>query len=581
MAKTRKKSQPVSNENLPESKVKIKSQKGKSKKKKQSVQLIPPNLKKKRLQKKAIVYDIVEDSILEPKTTSIIYSEEDDSFHEIAPKSDPPSDKTSTPLPSRSKTVLRSPKLLFKTESPPKSQLTTPMRDHVANVSNILTNMSNIMKQISESNCSFGISKETNINSDTIVDKSDILEAQINDSPGKKSHCTNVMQPEEAKLHTESPDSKNKTFVSQLNINLSTTDKNSPAISNINNSNYQYDSFLHEFYLKTNPHTVSVKNSKENSLSWDQNVVDYSLEFSQMLKIDPSLLDFLNAPGSIDNKMKFLITRICSLLEENECLKKHVEWLSEKYKEQNGDIYEKNDQKSELDFSLESKSAEEIKKEYLKLLNHYDTINNQLDETLRQKDNYKKSMLLHKAEKEAFEKELINLHEIEDDKIRMSELLNKQSAILSNIENIRAKNVELKQDNKILRKENSDLKQDLNNANLIISDQRDCLLDQNLDIKNLEIFCKNQQLELDKLTKSVEIESKNDVTDPNKSKSWIEQVLDEELYDTDSDNKTETDSELSFESISSNSLTENDTQIIPFLPRDNKMMENYYEEKKC
>ena len=53
MAKTRKKSQPVSNENLPESKVKMKSQKGKPKKKKQSVQLIPPNLKKKRLQKKS------------------------------------------------------------------------------------------------------------------------------------------------------------------------------------------------------------------------------------------------------------------------------------------------------------------------------------------------------------------------------------------------------------------------------------------------------------------------------------------------------------------------------------------------
>ena len=73
MAKTRKKSQkPLSTENLIQSK--FKSQKSKIRKKKESNQTIPPNQKKKHPQKKVIVYSIDDNSIIEPKNTSIIYS---------------------------------------------------------------------------------------------------------------------------------------------------------------------------------------------------------------------------------------------------------------------------------------------------------------------------------------------------------------------------------------------------------------------------------------------------------------------------------------------------------------------------
>ena len=263
MVKTRKKYQkPVSNENLPVSK--LKSQKVKFKKKKESGQLIPP--KKKRLQNKAIVYDIVEDSIIEPKNTSIFYSEEDDSFHEVVQESDPPSGKTSTPLPSRSKAVLPSPKLRLTTKSPPKSQLKTPMRDQVANVSNILSNMSDIMKQISEGNNSFGF-KEINSNLDTNEAKTPQLQHQVYDSSEKKSHSIDILNPKEVRLPSDSPESENKTYVSQLEINLSTADKNTNACCSVNSSKNQYDSFLQEFYLNTNPHAVCVKNTKDTSLT--------------------------------------------------------------------------------------------------------------------------------------------------------------------------------------------------------------------------------------------------------------------------------------------------------------------------
>ena len=52
----------------------------------------------------------------------------------------------------------------------------------------------------------------------------------------------------------------------------------------------------------------------------------------------------------------------------------------------------------------------------------------------------------------------------------MNELLNKQTALMLETENTRGKNLELRQDNKILKKEISDLKQDLINANLIFYD---------------------------------------------------------------------------------------------------------------
>ena len=538
MAKTRKKSQkPLSTENLIQSK--FKSQKSKIRKKKESNQTLPPNQKKKHPQKKVIVYSIVDDSIIEPKNTSIIYSEEDDSFHEIESKSCHISDKTSTPL--GPKTILTSPKLLLK-------KFITPKREQVTNVSNILSNVSNIIKQISDSNSSFGILKD-----------SEKAESPTKDGNNEKTliKFKNTLEPTspiESNTEKISEGNENKTYISQLNINLTPTDKNKTITPN-NISNTQYDSFLQEFYLNANPHVISEK-TQNDSLSWDQNVVDYSLEFSQMIRIDPSLADFVNAPGSIENKMKFLITRICGLIEENDCLKKHVEWLSDKYKQQNIDL-DKQSQKNEFDILSEIKSPDETKKEYQKLQSHYNSLNNQLDEALRQKDNYKKSMLLFKAEKEAFENELIQLNDIEDDKLRMNELLNKQTALMVEIENIRGKNSEIRQDNKILKKEISDLKQDLTNANLIISDQRDSLLDQNLEIKNLEIFCNNQQIEIDNLTK-IEFEPNNNVgLDQNMSKSWIEQVLDE--YN-DTDNQSNADQDLTFESISSNSLTENESE---------------------
>ena len=186
-------------------------------------------------------------------------------------------------------------------------------------------------------------------------------------------------------------------------------------------------------------------------------------------------------------------------------------------------------------------------------------------------------MLLFKAEKEAFENELIQLNEFEDDKLRMNELLNKQTALMLETENTRGKNLELRQDNKILKKEISDLKQDLINANLIISDQRDGLLDQNLEIKNLEIFCNNQQKEIENLSQKLKFEPINNV-DQNMSKSWVEQVLDE-YYENDSDNQSNTDHDLSFESISSNSLTENETEKnIPSLGDHNYILESENEE---
>ena len=556
MAKTRKNvKKPVSTENPTETKVKSFKTKMKKKKEPLSHNTHTPKLRKKR-QKKVIVYDILGDSISEPKNTSIIiYSEEDDSFHEITSQPGTLSEKTSTPLIPRR--VLNSPKIHLNYDCLKNSNFTTPMKEQVSNVSNILSNVSNIIKQISDSNSSFSILKSTDTNRPENNDMEIVGKQPYNTcvTPSKNvlsNKSLNQNKVSNAIDHNIEGEI-NKTYVSKLNVNLSTIDQNVTVNTN-NISNIQTDSFLQEFFLKTNPQANTEKSTLEKSLSWDQNVVDYSLELSQMIKIDPSLADFVDAPGSIENKMKFLITRICGLIEENECLKKHVDWLSEKYK-QNMD---KKEQKSELQ---NPELPNDILNEYQKLKHQFKTINNQLDETCRQKDNYKKSMLLLKAEKEAFESQLINLNEIEDDKLRMSELLNKQTEISVEISNIRKKNSELKQDIKILKNENSDLRQNLTNANLIISDQRDGLLDQNLELRNLEIVCKNQKLEIEKL-ESNESESKNE-----NSKSWIEQVLEEEYY-TDSDNQTESDIDLSFESISSNPLTENEFEKFHKPPYD-------------
>ena len=114
MAKTRKNAKkPVSTENP--TKAKVKSLKSKIKKKKETLSYYThtPKLRKKR-QKKVIVYDILGDSIVEPKNTSIIYSEEDDSFHETTSQPCKLSEKTSTPL--RPQRVLKSPKLHLKND---------------------------------------------------------------------------------------------------------------------------------------------------------------------------------------------------------------------------------------------------------------------------------------------------------------------------------------------------------------------------------------------------------------------------------------------------------------------------------
>ena len=319
------------------------------------------------------MYDILGDSIVEPKNTSIIYSEEDDSFHETTSQPCKLSEKTSTPL--RPQRVLKSPKLHLKNDCLIKSQFTTPMKEQVSNVSNILSNVSNIIKQISDSNSSFSTLKSTDTNRPENNDI-DIVGKQHNNTcvtPSKNAQPNESSNQNNASNVIEhNPEGEiNKKYVSKLNVNLSTIDQND-TVNNI--SNIQSDSFLQEFFVKTNPQAITEKSTLENSLSWDQNVVDYSLEFSQMIRVDPSLADFVDAPGSVENKMKFLITRICGLIEENECLKKHVDWLSEKYK-QNMD---KKEQKSELQ---NPELPNDILNEYQKLKHQFKTINNQLDET--------------------------------------------------------------------------------------------------------------------------------------------------------------------------------------------------------
>ena len=88
---------------------KPKSKNSKFKKKKET----NPNslCKKKQLRKKPVIYKIIDDSIVEPNNTSVVYSEEDDSFHEVKPDKAYNSDKTSTP--PYTKTPLKQSKTAF------------------------------------------------------------------------------------------------------------------------------------------------------------------------------------------------------------------------------------------------------------------------------------------------------------------------------------------------------------------------------------------------------------------------------------------------------------------------------------
>ena len=538
MAKTKKKTQKTSIENS--FKVKSKSQKGKFKKKKVTkhgeTELSNPFLKEKQLQKKVKIYKIVDDSIVEPKNSSIVYSEEDDSFHKV--KSSAISEKTSTPL--RPKHSLRSPKLHFKNQlSGIKPNFATPISEHVTNVSNILSNVSNIIKEISESNSSFSQMREKQTVNGKNKQNLNTNETNINSTVSLSSH------------KDDNPD-LDKKFVSKMNITLSSINKHDveKSPSNItNNSHMQYDSFLNEFYLKANPNVVTEKANTD--MSWDQHSIHQSLDLSEMIKIDPALAEFLNAPGPMDNKMKYLITKMCSLMEENEVLKKHLDWLNDKYNAQNIELKKLI---SPTDDNIECKTLGEMKKEYYKLKNHYETIDNHLENSLRQKETYKKAMLLHKSEKETLENNLINLWEIEDDKLRINELLNIQSEIQIDLKNTKDKNLDIKREIKILENENVNLKQELKNSQIICNEHKKEINNLKYEVKNLEHICNRQQNELNALTK-------NDDPNPEEnSKSWYEQVLDEEYYGSSNSehSQSETNSNCSAHNMTLESISSND-----------------------
>ena len=105
---------------------------------------------------------------------------------------------------------------------------------------------------------------------------------------------------------------------------------------------------------------------------------------------------------------------------------------------------------------------------------------------------------------------------------------------------------------KFLERDNMDLKQELKNAQIINVEQRKNIENLTFEIKNLEHICNRQQNEIIELTKN------ENVNPPDNSKSWYEQVLDEEYYNTS--NSEHSNSEisdhdsinLSLDSISSN-----------------------------
>ena len=504
--------------------------------------------------KKVVIYNIVDDSIEEPNNTKVVYSDEDDSFHEMKPNLGCISDKTSTPF--KPKSVMRSPKLLFKSlESGDSSQLVnydlkTPMKEQVTNVSNMLCNVSNILQQISDSNESF--SQKIQIEGST---KDENL-SKGNTSKANKS-IVNVTSEGETISKNENTILnqsivKNQKYVSQLHVNLSITPQKNALDrekTQTENSNIEYDSFLQEFYLKTNPHAVNVNNTKD--MSWDQLFPNEKFDISDMAKIDKNLTDFLNASGSTDEKMKYLILKLGELADQNETLKKHLEWLNDQYNKQNIELEKQFLPINENDKEIETKNPEEILKEYYKLNNKYNALNNHLDDALRHKESYKKALVLVKSEKDALENDLIKLNEYDDDRERMSELLNIQTALRQDLKSSTDRNTGIRLELKAVNEENFRLKHELTNAQRKINELKHIIENQNKEIENLQEICNLQQKEINENNANTDIDfsafSYND-------KSWYEQVLDEEKYSDEDNDSQKSSTDISLDSVSSGDL---------------------------
>ena len=584
MAKTKKVTKKTYS---PVVKTKPKTKKSKFKKKKE--ENTNPLCMEKQFRKKAVVYKIIDDSIVEPNNASIVYSEEDDSFHEVKPNAGHCSDKTSTPL--TSKPLLCSPKLLFKKS--PKSKngdFTTPMKEQVNNVSNMLSNVSIILHQISEGNKTCN-QKTENLKKDV----KSVKETQNNHS-GENSNVSknenlekNVEYLKETQKITEknSNVSKNESlshtpnnkYVSQLHVKLNTSTKNDQSLNKappssiekaeIDNSKLEYDSFLQEFYLKTNPHVITEKNQ---DMSWDQFSVTEKFNISDMIKIDPNLAEFINAPGSTDEKMKYLILKLGELADENETLKKHVDWLTDKYNQQNIELEKQFYPTEDGDKDIETKNPEEMLREYYKLNNKYQALNNHLDDTLRHKETYKKALVLTKSERDALEKDLVRLNEFDDDRERMSELLNIQTALRQDLKNSTDRNTGLRHELKCLNEENFRLRHEMTNAQRIIHELKTNNEKQKHELENLQAICNSQQEEINK---NCNLENSYN------SKNWFEQVLDEENYDSQNENTdNETDShnsqsDISLDSVSSGDI-ENYIENDPIESNENELIRGNY-----
>ena len=548
------------------------------------------NKKVKPLCKKAVIYNIIDDSIVEPNNTNVVYTDEDDSFHEVKPKSKCTSDKTSTPL--KPYPPIRSPKQLFKClESGNFSQSVklghkTPMREQVTNVSNLLSNVSIILQQISESNESHSHKVEVILddnpsNENRPIEKnSDVMpktveNISLGDNNTKKNDPSNLGQ---------TPD-LNQKYVSQLHVNLSTTSKNSTTASKTlldekiqtENSNIEYDSFLQEFHIKNHPH-VNENNTKD--MSWDQFFQNEKFDISDMVKIDPNLAEFINAPGSNDEKMKYLILKLGELAEQNEELKKHVEWLSDQYNKQNIELEKQFLPLNDSAKNIEEKNPEELLREYHKLNHKYHALNNHLDDALRHKESYKKALVLTKTEKDSLEKDLLKLNEFDDDRERMNELLNIQSTLRLDLKNSTDRNTGLRHDIKTLNEENYRLRHELSNAQRKITELKHLNEKQKIELENLQEVCNLQQKDLNVFSDDKDTDLS--AFSYNNSKSWIEQVLDEEKYSDNDDDSQNCSTDISLESVSSGDLDNSihyPPENGPIEVSDTEKVEDYFYNK--
>ena len=218
---------------------KPKSKNSKFKKKKET----NPNslCNKKQLRKKPVIYKIIDDSIVEPNNTSVVYSEEDDSFHEVKPDKAYNSDKTSTPL--IPKPLLNSPKLLFSKNPKSNKSLQTPIKEQVNNVSSMLSNVSIILQQMSDNNKSYNqkISLEEGSDVKLSNENSPTEKLNLNTSDNTRNVKLDENEPQNITVVENNNESKKdisvsgltpKTkYISQLQVNLITTPKNDQAIN--------------------------------------------------------------------------------------------------------------------------------------------------------------------------------------------------------------------------------------------------------------------------------------------------------------------------------------------------------------